>query len=139
MTVVTHDTELSPSTCHHNFTQSGAHLSSTALMAVSLGSGSQQCALAGRPLVPPSAGYLCSCTVLTVQYTVHCTLYTVHCTAVQLIVLQCQLCRNAQHSPVHSQCALHTAQHCLALQMHGKCMVIFVIRNVRDNGITECT
>ena len=50
--VVTRDTELSPSICHHNFTQSGAHLSSTAPMAVSVWSGSQQCALAGRPLVP---------------------------------------------------------------------------------------
>ena len=121
MNVVTRDTELSPSICHHNFTQSGAHLSSTAPMAVSVWSGSQQCALAGGPWCRPSGGHsLCCCTVLTVQ----------------LIVLQCQLCRSVQHSHVVEvynihMCTSNVHFHCTALFSIAACVLQFVHSTVQ--------
>ena len=97
------DTELSPSTCHHNFTQSGALLSSTVPLAVSVWSGSQQCALAGGPWCRPSGGHsLCCCTVLcTSNVHFHCTtLFSiavcvqqfVHCTVLHCSAFQSMCC-----------------------------------------------
>ena len=94
-----------------NFTQTGAHLSSTAHHGCHGGSGSQQCALAVRPWCRPSELHHTQCTVL---HLLHCTILAAQCctdNCVQMYNVSC----------LHFMC---TSLHCLVqLTVHFCCTV----------------